>query len=147
MEIGFTGTQEGLTDQQKRTLEERVGRFYLDGPFGIVHHGMCVGADTQFHAIIRTLLAHVKIIGHPGFKEGHPKRAILDVDEIMPVPKGGPLARNVDIAVESDWLFACPKEMKEVLRSGTWATVRYARKAEHSLTIIYPDGSYDHEIS
>jgi len=51
-----------------------------------------------------------------------------------------PLTRNHDIVDCTELLIACPKSMKEELRSGTWATVRYARKLERPVIIIYPNG-------
>jgi len=52
-----------------------------------------------------------------------------------------PLARNRDIVNMSDILIAAPGEKAEVLRSGTWATIRYARKMSRKLLVIYPKGS------
>jgi len=42
---------------------------------------------------------------------------------------------------ETEWLWAIPGEFKEVLRSGTWSTIRYARKKGKKVLIIWPDGS------
>jgi hypothetical protein len=38
-------------------------------------------------------------------------------------------------------LIATPQTFEEQIRSGTWATIRYARKLRLKITIIYPDGS------
>jgi hypothetical protein len=46
----------------------------------------------------------------------------------------------MDIVVESELLIATPKEVKEQLRSGTWATVRRARKVGIPIILITPDG-------
>lgn len=37
--------------------------------------------------------------------------------------------------------YAAPKDFKEELRSGTWATIRYAVKQQKRVIIIFPDGS------
>jgi hypothetical protein len=37
-------------------------------------------------------------------------------------------------------VIACPFERTEQQRSGTWATVRMARKAGKPLVIVYPQG-------
>lgn len=50
------------------------------------------------------------------------------------------LARNCVIVDEADILLACPKGPEEQ-RSGTWATVRYARKQNKRIVIVYPDGT------
>ena len=55
-------------------------------------------------------------------------------------PFADPLARNRIIAARCDALLACPAEPDEQLRSGTWSTIRYARKAGKPITIIRPDG-------
>jgi hypothetical protein len=38
------------------------------------------------------------------------------------------LDRNKDIVNSCDILIACPENDIEVLRSGTWSTIRYAKK-------------------
>lgn len=37
-------------------------------------------------------------------------------------------------------LIAFPPSKEEITRSGTWSTIRYARKCHKSLIIVYPDG-------
>src|SRR5262245_41796084 len=50
------------------------------------------------------------------------------------------LVRNRDIVEETDLLIAAPANAVEHLQSGTWCTVRYARRSgRHS--IIRPDGT------
>jgi hypothetical protein len=44
--IGFTGTQDGMTDQQKSMLRD-----LLDGGTGEFHHGDGIGADSEAHDI------------------------------------------------------------------------------------------------
>jgi len=51
-----------------------------------------------------------------------------------------PLVRNRDIVDATDMLIAAPATRKEVLRSGTWATIRYAKKMKKWIYIIYPSG-------
>src|SRR5262245_55419877 len=52
----------------------------------------------------------------------------------------GALAHR-QIVDETEALIATPRGFKEELRSGTWACVRYARKAGRTLHIVWPDGS------
>jgi hypothetical protein len=52
-----------------------------------------------------------------------------------------PTSRNHDIVDETELLIACPGELAEAVRSGTWATVRYARKLGRPIVIFWPDGS------
>jgi len=50
------------------------------------------------------------------------------------MPEKTYLERNLDIVKNSSLLIACPiNKNKEELRSGTWSTIRKARK--HKLTI------------
>lgn len=51
------------------------------------------------------------------------------------------IQRNHDIVDDSDMLIAFPSTMNEILRSGTWATIRYAKKRGKMVLIIFPDGS------
>jgi len=50
------------------------------------------------------------------------------------------LERNRAIVDETDILLAAPLESEEQLRSGTWATVRYARKQHKTVLVIFPNG-------
>jgi len=61
----------------------------------------------------------------------------------MPIKR--PLERNSDIVADSDLLLATPRFYEEELRSGTWATVRRARKANKPLIIVWPNGKVDWE--
>lgn len=54
-----------------------------------------------------------------------------------------PLERNHRIVDACDVLIACPKDAQEQLRSGTWATVRYARKQGKRVIVITPDGTVE----
>lgn len=132
LHVGFTGTRDGMTEAQKERLFEEL-------PMGSVrfHHGCCLGADEQAHWL--AFLLDLEIVGHPptnrslmmsldqGFYELRQPRPYLD--------------RNQDIVTESAHLFAAPGTMQAELRSGTWSTVRYARKKNRPITIIWPDGS------
>ena len=50
------------------------------------------------------------------------------------------LVRNHDIVDVCDVLVATPGQKEEQIRSGTWATIRYARKIRKQIIIVYPDG-------
>jgi hypothetical protein len=128
--IGFTGTQQGMSKAQKTVL--RIVLEHQFEPTTYFHHGDCVGADAEAHKIAREIgyLIHL----HP--PENPSKRAFCDCDrEEEPLPY---LERNHKIVDCTDWLLASPKEDEEVLRSGTWATIRYARKNKKQVEIVYP---------
>lgn len=128
MRIGFTGTQQGMSRFQAvqfRQLITSLGVTHL-------HHGDCVGADEQADGIARLL--GVEIIIHP--PDDPSKRAFCaQTGDIVwrPLPY---LERNHDIVEESELLIAAPRGDQEQLRSGTWATVRYARKLLRSVVIL-----------
>jgi hypothetical protein len=76
------------------------------------------------------------VVGHP--PENPSKRAFCAFDEICePAPY---LVRNQDIVDIAARMIATPGEMHEVLKSGTWSTVRKARRGRRPLAIIYPNG-------
>lgn len=135
MKVGFTGTRQGMTALQKAV----VTGLLIEEKSEIAHHGGCIGADIDFDNICwafkpRSILTVV----HPSdikSKQGkwHYSPWVL--------PEKPPLDRNRDIVDHSDFLIAAPKESKEIVRSGTWATIRYARKVGKPVSIVYPDGS------
>jgi hypothetical protein len=90
------------------------------------HHGDCVGADAEADDLIAQI-GGCKIVIHPpdnprkrAFKTRYPGRIVL--------PAKPYLMRNHDIVDATDILIAAPKTNEEELRSGTWATIRYAMK-------------------
>ena len=135
--VGFTGTREGLTSAQREALVKVLYRLYSDG--SEFHHGDCVGADEEAHEIAREIGYEIHI--HPPSISR--LRAFCKGDVVYsPKPY---LERNHDIVDASDILVACPAQSYEVLRSGTWATVRYARRVGKPIVIIYPNGSVETE--
>jgi len=139
MEVGFTGTKMGTTDPQLGSLIVIVEG--LD--FEKAHHGDCVGADEEFHVILRTVAEHVHIDGHLPKDPKH--RAFCDFD--FTHDEREYLVRNRHIVRASDLMIACPKQTNEIKRgSGTWATIRYARKQAVPLVIIWPNGTCTYEV-
>lgn len=134
--IGFTGTRHGMTADQEFVITELVLEDgALPGTPSIARHGDCVGADVQFHRICRDA-GSIWIVGHP--PDNDSQRAFCEFDEIMP-PKPY-IARNHTIVDNCDVLIAAPHQRKEIRRSGTWATIRYARKQDRQLYIVLPQG-------
>ena len=127
MKMGFTGTRKGMTNAQKLQVTE-----WLLGQAEL-HHGDCIGADEQAHRIAyRNLIITI----HPPSDEK--QRAFCTGADIVREPAPY-LARNHSIVDETDILVAAP-DSPEKLRSGTWATIRYARKMGKPLFIVMPDG-------
>lgn len=137
MIVGFTGTQIGMTSAQRERVLELLAQ-KLAGLDAVVH-GDCVGADEDFDRLARQLL--IPRIVRPSNIEG--KRAFCDgwgPPSATVHPPEHPLVRNAKIVEESNEMIATPKG-PEIVRSGTWATVRLAKKADKQVTIVMPDGS------
>jgi hypothetical protein len=130
MILGFTGTQEGMNATQKALFVGVLARLCP----AVFHHGDCVGADAEAHALVRQHAPRCRIEIHPPTDES--KRAFCDGDKIWPARPY--LARNKNIVFFSDELVATPKSRTEELRSGTWSTVRYARKALKRVHMVWP---------
>ena len=131
MIIGFTGTRLGLSLSQEIVLRQLLSEHQ-----GEFHHGGCVGADTDAHNIAGKL--GFKIIVHPPtntskFTEKYEYEATF-------LPAKDYLERNQDIVDASDILFATPDSEYEKTRSGTWATIRNARKKGMKYYVITPTG-------
>jgi hypothetical protein len=135
--IGFTGTQQGMTDLQKEVTHKIIKQI---NPV-VVHCGDCIGADAEFVDISTKVNPLVRTIGHIPLKES--KRAFLDYSK-EEKPKEY-LERNHDIVDQSQIILAAPNEDEEILRSGTWSTIRYTRKQKKPLIIIYPSGNFEIE--
>lgn len=130
--IGFTGTQQGMTEKQKAKVRLILSNnFWPEQEF---HHGDCLGADAEAVNIASEI--GYMIACHPPLFEG--KRAFTRFDTIYDAKSY--LERNHDIVDAVGLMIATPKETTEVLRSGTWATIRYAQKIGRNIGIIFPDG-------
>lgn len=139
MDIGFTGTREGMTTAQNSAVCEIVLRL----PENLVlHHGDCIGADYEMHDLVEMLKPKARFHGHPPIIST--ARAWCPFDVIEP-PKDY-LERNLDIVRASELVIATPKEFTDQPRgSGTWATIRRSREWGKRLIIVFPDGSVEKE--
>jgi hypothetical protein len=142
MIIGFTGTQRGMSEAQKREVKAIITKFVSQQPtdgmiFHQAHHGDCIGADAEFNELVdnKWCLTY----SHPASDVAESKKAHCQCDDINPAKPA--LIRNHDIVYVADLMIACPGQFKEAQRSGTWATIRYARKCHKPLIVISPDGT------
>jgi hypothetical protein len=130
VKVGFTGTRHGMTEEQWRTV--RMTLIILRATE--CHHGDCIGADLQFAKLASVLGGTT--VSHPPVKRE--LRAFHMSDQVR-APKTY-VARDHDIVDDTDVLIATPKTAHEEPRSGTWLTVRYARKQGKRVFLILPDG-------
>lgn len=128
MKIGFTGTRQGMSQNQKEQFVLKLFELGLTE----FHHGDCKGADAEAHDIVREFFPEVYIIVHPpeiaytqAFKEGDEHRA----------PKAY-IKRDRDIVDETEYLLGAPLTTEEVWRSGSWTTIRHARKTNKPHTVL-----------
>ena len=152
MDIGFTGTQRGTKGPQLFALNRWMAQMVMALPVGeerVLRHGGCVGADEEVHRIGLDLSFDIEVF--PGYPKGGPTRTAKrgSYSNAARVRKPLPfLERNRLIVDSSDKLAAAPRQMCEVLRSGSWATVRYAlgylevKPLGGPITVIvfWPDG-------
>ncbi len=117
--IGITGTRKGGSKHQLFLL--RVILIHVDSTKSSLHHGDCIGFDTEAHEAARGW--HVPITIHPPlipFNRAWCRGAIKVMDEEV---YG---VRNRAIVDACDILVAAPLRDKQQVKSGTWMTMRYA---------------------
>lgn len=142
--IGFTGTSRGMNALQKINLRFFLGDLFrpaLNGEPRIeFHHGDCIGADDEAATIAKGI--GFWVVAHPGFPKGKRDdtvfRAFNPHSDVVLDPKEF-IARDHDIVDVSDYMVAAPHTDRELIRSGTWATVRYARKKNKPVTLVFPN--------
>jgi len=135
--VGFTGTSRGASAFQLTALEERLKALLADG-FDEFHHGLCIGADEQAARIAKRL--GFRVVAHPGLirdpKNMKYRSEFAENDETR--PEKPTIERDRDIVDEVELMLATPPTREELLRSGTWTTVRYARKVGRTVELVLP---------
>ena len=139
--VGFTGTQKGAHLTQLAVAEEKL-KFLREEGFDEFHHGMCIGADEQVAKIAADL--GFKVVGHPGLaKDPTNMQFRSDWNGNHEILEAKPfIERDHDIVDVTETMLATPLTHEERTRSGTWTTVRYAKKQGRiegaSLHVIKP---------
>lgn len=132
--VSFTGTRKRISLSQEALLLDLLNA----ESFTEYHHGDCIGADKQFHDLIVSRLkncySHNALFIHPPKDNKH--RAFCKEGTIL--PEKPYLERNKDIVDASSLLIAMPHKDDEInkQRSGTWSTIRYAKKQKKDIIII-----------
>jgi hypothetical protein len=125
--VGFTGTHKGAESLQLWLLQEKLKVLKEEG-FDEFHHGQCIGADQQAAMIAKEL--GFRVVAHPGLAKDPANllyRSEWDGnDEVLEAKPF--IERDHDIVDATEVMLATPLTYGETVRSGTWTTVRYARK-------------------
>lgn len=145
MRIGFTGSRDGTTGEQKQTLVEHLA----DIPELVVesHYGDCRGADEDFMWLSVMLGTGGVLHSHPATLSpmwdkrwrAHTATRFPELG-IIEHPALPPLSRNRVIIESVDRLYACPEQAIDPGRGGTWWTICRAREKGVPVVVIGPDG-------
>jgi len=133
--LGFASTRSGITVDQMDMIYRVIEEYGVTE----LHHGDCKGADSLAH--IAALCKRVPVVIHPPNIDDD--RAFCTGCRTIMSPKPY-IERDHNIVNACDLLLACPYETGEILRSGTWATVRYAKRLGKEVIVALPDGRVLH---
>lgn len=142
MIVGFTGTRNGMTIQQKGQVTIELQLLLVEKGIGNVVHGDCIGADEDFDRICwgLNIPRHIRPCTYEDMRAHCEKNGAKVIAEPI-----NPMARNRAIIADCDVLIACPPNSTPIKRgSGTWATIRYGQKAEGvKVLIVLPNGEVE----
>jgi hypothetical protein len=145
MIIGFTGTREGLTNQQLGwlvTLLEEQAAAARNGVVTQIHHGACEGADLAVHKACLDMEIPVHVWPPTNPKHTAPQclqpHPLVTVHHFMPY-----LVRDREIVRTTAGLIVLPKHDAKPDRmawGGTWYTEDFAERMNKPVIICYPKG-------
>lgn len=130
MIVAVTGTRMGITTAQIAAITRHLRHATW------LHHGGAVGADRTCHAIFARPW-QTQVWPSNAEQERWAREQPIGVIHARRLP----LNRNRAMVNIVERVFALPAGMEEEQRSGTWATVRYARAVKCPCLVIYPNGS------
>lgn len=119
MILGVTGTRHVRNIGKRRFI--KLSDYFRSNYITELHYGDCTGWDELAWSIAAQ--TGVKCVSHPPTDIRH--KAATDADVILPAKPY--LDRNKDIVDAADFIIAAPDGI-EKQRSGTWSTVRYAKR-------------------
>ena len=152
--VGITGRSNDVPPPQWQGLRDILIYLHNAGARDL-HHGMCQGGDHAAHQIAVTLNDGMprsndrwQIHGHPGVNgrgEVWKRMPVDDPFEFATVELDRPfMDRNHVIVYRTRTLVALPRFPEGhggSRRSGTWATVRMARRLGRQIIYVLPDGT------
>lgn len=141
MILGFTGTRSGPRPDQTQAIYDFMARLK---PRRFVHGG-AAGCDMIAHGIAERL--HIPVIEiHPSIDHYPAVAGITAGVNVIIFPPLPPLERN-RVIVRRVWgMLACPRTDAEEAGTGTWYTVRQARKLGCPVYLIRADGTIVRDI-
>jgi hypothetical protein len=142
MRVTFTGTRNGMTPAQLRSAMNVFRDLSAMGQQVILLHGACHGADRQAHPLIPLREMYPSNDEQWDWASNNAKESdvVYAIDE--------PIRRNRRMVDSSDIVVAAPKGIHEEHRgSGTWATMRYARRKHRPLYTLWFDGSISFDLN
>jgi len=121
-----------MTERQKKELSLYCRLWQNSGKTIEWHHGCCIGADVEFDNIVRNYERYGHL--HPS----NNTKTFVDCFENGDIlyPEKPPLVRDRDIVNAVEILIAAPYQEKEIIHSGTWTTVRYAKQKGIEIIIL-----------
>ena len=140
MHIAFTGSRHGMNPIQRQNLYDKLETIDR-GPECYFMHGDCVGAD-ETAAMLAWKVGGFLIERYPSYLKHWQAHSVYGTQRCQPTH---PRTRNRIMVRKCHWLIAAPKSDEEEIYSGTWSTIRYARRLEKPITILYPSGQIGSE--
>lgn len=139
--VTFTGTRDGMSDHQLSELVRvliKLGDPASAWPAPTTFiHGACMGADTQFGEVVWDLRSRhdgITVEVFPSTSLRTRRRADSDYEH----PPAPPLVRDQSMVDRADLVIAAPRTPVEQTRSGTWTTVRMARRRLLPIILLAP---------
>jgi hypothetical protein len=131
--IGFAGTLKQPTQRQADQLCKAL--FYHREAHSVMHNGGCTGSEE--YALRYWLACKGAVWLHPPMQTTH--RAAVPYG--IANPPATYLRRYMQIVLATDVMIICPSQQREVVRSSTWAALRYAQDADKAFFLILPCGT------
>jgi len=141
--LGITATRNKLNSDQRNRLTQVLAEHFIVG-IRQLEHGCCTGGD-EMAALLGKDLGY-RVVAHPPKNKAFFSQKSYDASDEH-LPELDYLERNRMIVSRVNLLVAVPGTVEEVVRSGTWTTLRYARERRLTRIIIFPDGKLKYDTA
>lgn len=145
MRLSFTGSRLGLTDAAFDALYRRLAEYRRYHKEVRGSHGGCIGGDRLFHEFLRELWGEAAFLTiHPASNVPPSLQDLSDADDLLAPAHSRDRNEAIVLAARHGVLVACPwapEGAAESRRSGTWQTIRMARRLLGGCVLVLPDGS------